>query len=56
MKRAVNGERDRKDRQKRGREADRRRWIMRTERAKYFTSGILHISYNISFSPSDSWV
>lgn len=37
-------------------EADRERWIMRTDRAGYFTTGIFHTSHNISFLPSDSWV
>ncbi len=56
MKRAVSGEKGEKEWKKRRTEADRERWIMRTEGAKYFTAGKLHISHNISFFPSDSWV
>lgn len=49
-------EKGRKVRQKRRREADREKWIMRTDRAEYFTVGIFHTSHNISFLPSDSRV
>lgn len=54
MKRAaVSGEKGIKVRQKRRRGTDGERWIMRTDGAEYFTTGIFHTSHNISFLPSD---
>lgn len=57
MKRAVSVERKKRKWYKRERRTrERERWIMRTDRAEYFTAGIFHTSHNISFPPSDSWV
>lgn len=52
---SVGGEEEKEVIQKRKKD-ERERWIMRTDRAEYFTAGIFHTSHNISFPPSDSWV